>query len=71
MQRCVANTKDMVNVGNSVNYPIPFILSYLDLSLSKAVFKGKYPSYIIPHVDQHKGRVQWGIQVKENIWVYA
>jgi len=67
MQRCVANTKYVVNVGDFVNYPIPLILSKYIYEFKQNSFKGKYPSYIVPHVDQHKGRVQWGIQVKENI----
>ena len=71
MQRCVADTGDMERAGKSVDYPTLFILLLLILILSRAIFKGKYPPYIIPHMGQHEGRVQWGIQVKENIWVYA
>ena len=68
MQKCGADTGDMEKTGKSVDYPTLFIRDPTpDLNLSREIFKGKYPSYIIPHMGQYEGRVQWGIRVRENI----
>ena len=38
MQRCVADTGDVVSAGKSVDYPTPFILFYLDLNFEQNNF---------------------------------